>query len=517
MTPRTCFAVCVFGLLGANAVPAFAGCDWPGMAPANFIVTLTPEVAASSADARKTLLKQGLVPKPGTERSNRLIATAIDDKTVSRLLALKKLPKGFIALEPLAQPVSANPSEAAALVAEILSGDAVVEQWHRKTIGIEVAQRQVARLASVADRQQVAAIIDSGVDLTHAALLPRAWKDPNSLVPVHGMDFTRTPPGTQLVDHGSDSHGTHVAGIIFGDSGRHNGLKPLAPDARFISLAIGKGYCIEPAAAAAAIDYASTHGAAVANLSWSTTGQSLRPNIERAERTLFVVSAPNDNKPIDYNPSYPVWFDLPNIITVEASGENDRRPTGSGRRIDIAAPGTDILSASKGGKIVAKSGTSSAAPMVTGTALLLKALAPGWRPEQIKRYLIDSAFHPPRWEHLGYGRLDAARATAAPIVVTWPPDGTAVASNDGTLAIKWHALFATRECPYLQAELKTGNNGYQPVRAAVEPIATAANRADILVSPGLYQSNLSIRLRCKDTQLEALSGTFSAAPVEQQG
>src|SRR5206468_3593533 len=94
---------------------------------------------------------------------------------------------------------------------------------------------------------------------------------------------------------------------------------------------------------------------------------------------LFVAAAGNDFTNNDAFPTYPANFYVPNIISVAATDRNDTVVTFSnvGRRtVHIAAPGRDILSTLPNNTYGLDSGTSMAAPHVTGVAALLKAQNP---------------------------------------------------------------------------------------------------------------------------------------------
>ena len=65
-----------------------------------------------------------------------------------------------------------------------------------------------------------------------------------------------------------------------------------------------------------------------------------------------------------------------------------------GKKIDIAAPGVQILSTYRGNIYAFDSGTSMATPHVTGYAALLKSKYPNATPQEIKEMLLDSAIQP---------------------------------------------------------------------------------------------------------------------------
>jgi len=132
-----------------------------------------------------------------------------------------------------------------------------------------------------------------------------------------------------------------------------------------------------------AIDYAVAHGAQVINLSWGTTGESiaLKEAIERAiKRDVVVVcSAGNNGQDVDATPYYPASFGLKDLIVVGASDNRDQLASWSNwgaRKVTVAAPGTNILTTQRGGGgYWTVTGTSAAAPVVSGIAGLLKTVA----------------------------------------------------------------------------------------------------------------------------------------------
>ncbi len=106
---------------------------------------------------------------------------------------------------------------------------------------------------------------------------------------------------------------------------------------------------------------------------------------------LFVVSAGNDATDNDVEPAYPASFDLPNLISVAATDRLDALAGFSdfgASTITMGAPGSGILSTTNGNTYSVMSGTSMAAPHVSGAAALLLAANPNLTFQQVKGLLM---------------------------------------------------------------------------------------------------------------------------------
>lgn len=117
----------------------------------------------------------------------------------------------------------------------------------------------------------------------------------------------------------------------------------------------------------------------------------------QVNNTLFVASAGNEDSPVSF--TLPAGLELPNLVVVGATNVNDERAvlnpleaSNFGHTVNIAAPGIDVYAPKLGGGYDAHfSGTSAAAPLVTGVAGLIKAIKPFLTPTEIKAILIRSA------------------------------------------------------------------------------------------------------------------------------
>lgn len=213
------------------------------------------------------------------------------------------------------------------------------------------------------------AVIDSGVDRTGPEL-----NEPGRVL--NGCDWVTSPTnvcqGTGVTDE--NGHGTHVAGII---AAKKDGLgvTGVSPDAEILPLRVlnadGAGWLSD---IAAAIDYAVANDSKVINLSLGGTSDFalIRVAIENAISRGVVVVAAAGNSGLGAAPSYPAAYQ--GVIAVAATTESSRIATYSneGNYIDVAAPGSDILSSWPFGSGYARlSGTSMASPQVAGLVALL--------------------------------------------------------------------------------------------------------------------------------------------------
>jgi Subtilase family len=121
---------------------------------------------------------------------------------------------------------------------------------------------------------------------------------------------------------------------------------------------------------------------------WKTAIQEL------GDRALIVAAAGNNG---DNAPQYPAAFGLPNVITVASTGDDSRLSPFStfGTLVDLAAPGSNIVSMDNSGKYVSVDGTSMSSPIVNGSARPLWDAKPWLTSAQLRQMLLDGAtFNP---------------------------------------------------------------------------------------------------------------------------
>lgn len=292
------------------------------------------------------------------------------------------------------------------------------------------------------------AILDSGIDYKHPDL---GGCFGNGCRVAGGYDFVNNDDDP-MDDNG---HGTHVAGI----AAANGTIQGVAPDAILLAYKVcdSGGWCWSTNiifALEAAIDpdgnLATADSAHVANLSLGSAYgspddiQSQAVNNAVAAGMVVAVAAGNDYS----NHTIGSPGGARDAITVAASDRDDHITDFSSRgpimgfydvlKPDIAAPGFNILStASAHGDLsdpegyTRLSGTSMAAPHVTGAAALLRQLHPDWSPEAVKSALMGNAVDlDETLFDQGAGRINVFAAAQEKIVAT-PSFGFGLPLLDG--------------------------------------------------------------------------------------
>ena len=325
------------------------------------------------------------------------------------------------------------------------------QQWGLDQASDADIDAKTAWNTTTGDPGEVVAVIDSGMQLTHPDLAANLWTNPGEIPgngiddeddgyvdDVHGWDFV----GDDNQPYDEFGHGTHVAGTLAAVGNNGIGVAGVAWSSRILPLRIldnnGQGFVSD---AIRAIDYATRHGVRVSNNSWGYSGGISQPLYDALRAAgdagqLAVVASGNDSADIDVIPNYPAGYDLPNILSVAATTQDDELAVFSNHgaaNVDIAAPGEHILSTLPGGYGFSD-GTSMASPHVAGVAALLLAAHPDWTVAQVRARILDTVrpIRSLKGVVASGGMVNAAAALApttnlAPTVtITKPASGTSV-------------------------------------------------------------------------------------------
>lgn len=262
-------------------------------------------------------------------------------------------------------------------------------------------------------RSVYVAVIDSGINISHSDLAANIWRnaqetpgdgidnDANGFIDdINGYDFLNND--ATVYDSGEHPHGTHVAGTIGAVGGNGIGVTGVTWNVSLISAKIvnANGQA-SIADAIEAIDYITMlrmkKGLDIiaSNNSWGGTAysRSLENAIKRGGDVgiIFVAAAGNDATDIGTTAQYPAAYDcttphrpfdcVVSVAAIDQAGALANYSNFSSTKVDLAAPGTNILSTSGDGYDTL-SGTSMATPHVTGAIALCLAAYRGTTAEQ---------------------------------------------------------------------------------------------------------------------------------------
>jgi len=282
----------------------------------------------------------------------------------------------------------------------------------------------------------IVAVIDTGIDYNHPDLAENMWDGTDCLDVngdylgecIHGYDFY----GEDGEDEDNDpidghGHGTHVSGIISAVTDNNLGVAGVSWNSKLMAIkmfsdsGVGTG---DTTVAANAIYYAVQNGAKIISNSWTYLGPEnsavplekitlVKDAIDYANSKgcLVIFAAGNENSSDPYQPAA-----YAGTLAVAATDQNDGRalysPTqGSnyGEWVDVSAPGVDILSTYLEDGYAEASGTSMAAPFVSGLAAIIWSYDPTLTRIEVWDIIVNTAddIGDP---DLGSGRINAFRA-----------------------------------------------------------------------------------------------------------
>jgi subtilisin family serine protease len=202
-------------------------------------------------------------------------------------------------------------------------------------------------------------------------------------------------------------HGTHVAGIIGAVRGNGIGVDGIAPAVKFMMIRTVPDGDERDKDVANAIRYATENGAQIISMSFGKAYSPYKAAVDDAIKfadshgVLMVHAAGNDGADLAKGKNFPTpeysgGGHPTNWIEVGASswkGGDDLAATFSNygqNQVDVFAPGVDILSTVPGDKYERDSGTSMAAPVVSGLAALIMDFYPNLTASDVRKIIVSS-------------------------------------------------------------------------------------------------------------------------------
>ncbi|MCG8606897.1 S8 family serine peptidase, partial [bacterium] len=315
---------------------------------------------------------------------------------------------------------------------------------------MKILQAEEAWDLQLAEPNVVVGVIDTGMDYNHEDLRSAIWvntgedlnqngqvdstdfngvdDDGNGFVDdLHGWDFVDAPsfpdggdfqvPDNDPLDQ--NGHGTSVAGLIGATGNNETGIAGIAFGCRIMNLRAGTSLgFLEEDDVAAAVVYAVENGAQIINMSFGDEVASplLRDVMQFAYRQNCVLVASAGNSNTD-KVHYPSGF--AETISVGATDFEDGLAGFSnfGSSVDLVAPGVDLFTTMRENQYGPFSGTSAAAPMVSGLAALILSRTPQLSNESVKGLITSTAddLGDEGWDLLyGAGRVNALKALRSP-------------------------------------------------------------------------------------------------------
>ncbi len=242
------------------------------------------------------------------------------------------------------------------------------------------------------------AVVDSGIDMDHEEFAGA----------IHADSYNVASSNNDLTDE--LGHGTNVSGVI-GARENYKGLVGVSPNVSLMVLKTDRDGVIFESSISRAFRWADDHGVPITNLSLVSNRDLLGGTIEvirdAMQAGMLVVGAAGNDGLAE--PSWPASFasfeGQGAILAVGAVGANGTissfsNRAGSAKAMYLVAPGENIVTTSMDGNLALASGTSVAAPFVSGAAAVLLSKDPHLTGADLAKILLTTA------EDLGVAGVD---------------------------------------------------------------------------------------------------------------
>ena len=292
------------------------------------------------------------------------------------------------------------------------------------------------------DTSIVIGLTDTGMRPTHEDLINQIkynWADPMNGVDDDNDGYVDNYRGWDMANGNNDVtynndnalHASHVAGAMAGEADNGKGVAGMAFKCKFLPIQVFPGNGTGTFAGYEGIVYAADHGCKVINMSWGGVGgysrfeQDVCTYAAVNKDAVLIAAAGNTNADLLF---YPASYE--HVVSVAATDAADGKAGFAtySRRVDLTAPGVDIWTTNGlfqtvgigpvDGDYWYDTGSSLAAPLVSGAAALVRARFPNFTAEQVAAQLRQSAdtsiyslpANAAYRGRLGRGRLNVLRA-----------------------------------------------------------------------------------------------------------
>lgn len=265
------------------------------------------------------------------------------------------------------------------------------------------------------------AVVDTGTELTHQDLSTNIG---------NSYDTQSNSSPSQIYTQDGSYHGTHVSGTVAAVKDNNLQVVGVSPQSQLMPISVLFGVNQSVANLAEGINWAWQNGADVINNSWGGGSPSnlisdailnAINNGRNGKGCIVVFSTSNNNSSV----SYPANSNE-NILAVGSITSSGSRSSFSnyGNSLDVVAPGSNILSTFLNNNVSYLSGTSMAAPHVSGIAALILSANPDLSifevndiiestAQKVGNYNYGNSSNRPNgtWDdEMGYGLVDAFAA-----------------------------------------------------------------------------------------------------------
>ena len=249
----------------------------------------------------------------------------------------------------------------------------------------------------------VVAVLDSGIDLNNPDLAANIWTNPNPNAnaaepnAIHGWNFLGNNNDVQ----DNNVHGTAVSSVLGAVTNNGTGIAGVDWNVKILPIEVGTLLGVNDDAVAAGINYVTQLKKEGVNIvainasfiSFTPPTSAQISAIQNAGNAGILYVAAAGNAGLNLDNLFPSSFLPSNLIFVASTDENDKLASDSSfgsKTVAVGAPGVDATVDIPGGLTLTLSGTSFAAPVVSGIAALLKSRFPSATMSQIKNAILSS-------------------------------------------------------------------------------------------------------------------------------